>query len=74
MSEALTAILEFGFQKVGLKRIEAVLMPENEASIGLLRGLGFTQEGVLRQYEFWGVEKGLVDLMMFSLLNEKITE
>jgi ribosomal-protein-alanine N-acetyltransferase len=70
MTEALAAILAFGFTQVGLNRVEAVVMPENEASLRLLSGLGFQKEGVLRQYENWGEAKGLVDVLMFSLLRE----
>ena len=67
MTEALGAVIEFGFNVIGLNRIEAVVMPKNEASLRLLTGLGFTQEGILREYENWS-DKGCVDLMMFSLL------
>jgi ribosomal-protein-alanine N-acetyltransferase len=70
MTEALGAILEFGFKSVGINRVEAVVMLENEASVRLLGGLGFHEEGVLRKYENWGPKKGLVDVRMFSLLNE----
>lgn len=70
MTEALSAIIEFGFKSIGLNRIEAVVMPENEGSVRLLEGLGFCQEGVLREYENWG-DKGCVDLMMFSLLRRE---
>jgi ribosomal-protein-alanine N-acetyltransferase len=54
MTEALGAIIEFGFKRIGLNRIEAVVMVENEGSVKLLEGLGFHQEGVLREYENWG--------------------
>jgi len=67
MTEALGAILAFGFERIGLNRVEAVVMPGNEGSVKLLEGLGFHQEGVLREYEHWG-SKGYVDLRMFSLL------
>ena len=70
MTEALGTIIEFGFGKVGLNRIEAVVMLENEGSVRLLEGLGFQQEGVLREYENWG-DKGCVDLRMFSLLRRE---
>ena len=49
MSEALSAIVTFGFTEMGLHRIEAVVDDVNERSKGLLRKLGFTQEGTLRQ-------------------------
>ncbi|MCP4540557.1 MAG: GNAT family N-acetyltransferase [Chloroflexi bacterium] len=70
MTEALDAIIEFGFERAGLNRIEAVVMPENRGSVKLLGGLSFHQEGVLREYENWG-NKGCVDLMMFSLLRRE---
>jgi ribosomal-protein-alanine N-acetyltransferase len=70
MTEALGAIIKFGFKKIGLNRIEAVVMPGNTASVKLLDGLGFYREGVLREYENWG-SKGCVDLMMFSLLRRE---
>jgi ribosomal-protein-alanine N-acetyltransferase len=67
MTEALGAIIRFGLMDIGLNRIQAVVMPENEGSVRLLEGLGFNQEGVLREYEKWG-DKGYVDLLMLSLL------
>ena len=70
MTEALGEIIQFGFEKIGLNRIEAVVMPDNEGSIRLLGGLGFQQEGVLREYENWG-DKGCIDLTMFSLLRRE---
>jgi ribosomal-protein-alanine N-acetyltransferase len=70
MTEALGEIIQFGFEKIGLNRIEAVVMPDNEGSIRLLGGLGFRQEGVLREYENWG-DKGCIDLTMFSLLRRE---
>jgi ribosomal-protein-alanine N-acetyltransferase len=67
MTEALEAMIGFGFKEIGLNRIQAVVMPENEASVKLLGKLGFWEEGLLREYENWG-GKGLVDLSMFALL------
>ena len=42
---------------MGLNRIEAIVMPENSASIRLLEKLGFTKEGLLAQYEHWGQQR-----------------
>lgn len=70
MTEALDAIIRFGFKDIGLNRIQAVVMMENEGSVRLLEGLGFHPEGVLREYERWG-HKGYVDLMMYSLLRRE---
>ncbi len=50
MSEALLAIMEFGFAQIGLNRLEAACLPENEASQRLLKRSGFRQIGLVRQY------------------------
>ena len=67
MTEALDAIIEFGFGKMALNRIEAVVMPENTASIIMLEKIGFKKEGLLEEYEKWG-SKGFVNLYMFAML------
>ena len=69
MTEALSAILNFGFGEMELNRIEAVVMPENTASIIMLEKLGFRKEGLLEEYEKWG-NKGFVDLCMFARLRK----
>lgn len=69
MTEALKAIIELGFIEMSLNRIDAVVMPENNASIKLLEKLGFCNEGLLREYENWG-RKGFTDLCMLSLLRK----
>lgn len=70
MTEALSAVIEFGFEGVGLNRIEATVMVGNQASVRLLEKLGFRNEGVLREYERWP-GKGYVDLFMFSFLRRE---
>ncbi len=50
MTEALTAVLEYGFTQMQLHRIEALVHPENAASIRLLERLEFQKEGLLRHY------------------------
>jgi ribosomal-protein-alanine N-acetyltransferase len=68
-SEAIRAMLGFGFEQLGLNRIEAKVEPENVSSIKLLKRLQFTEEGRLREYE---MSKGkLVDVIMFSLLKSE---
>lgn len=49
MTEAMSAILTFGFSELGLHRVEAVIDIANERSKKLLLKLGFTYEGNLRQ-------------------------
>jgi ribosomal-protein-alanine N-acetyltransferase len=50
MTEALLAVLDFSFDTLGLHRVEAACLPSNAASRGLLRKVGFTEEGYAREY------------------------
>lgn len=66
MTEALQPVIRFGFERMGLNRIEADVTVGNDASARVLQKLGFTEEGLLRQRGFW---KGRYhDLRMFGLL------
>ena len=49
MTEAMSAVLTFGFRELGLHRVEAMIDIANESSKSLLLKLGFTYEGNLRQ-------------------------
>jgi ribosomal-protein-alanine N-acetyltransferase len=53
MTETLSVILEYGFTALGLHRIEANTLGGNASSQRLLRKLGFTYEGCLRQRVFF---------------------
>ncbi len=68
MSEALRAIIRFGFTEMALHRIEADASIYNEASINVLQKLAFTQEGIQREQYF---EDGTFhDLVLFALLKK----
>ena len=55
MTEAMAAILDYGFTELGLHRVEAVIDDANIRSKALLLKLGFRAEGVLRErYHFLG--------------------
>lgn len=70
MKEALSVIIDFGFQQMALNRVEAEVMVENRQSIRVLEKLGFTKEGVLRQRGCW---KGAFhDLSVYSLLQSDL--
>lgn len=57
-SAALAAICRFGFERLGLARLEAHCMPENTASARVLGKAGFVHEGRLRQFlEINGVRR-----------------
>lgn len=50
MTEAVRIILGFAFVELRLQRVEAGCVPSNVASAGLLRNLGFREEGYARKY------------------------
>jgi [ribosomal protein S5]-alanine N-acetyltransferase len=50
MSEAMEAVLTFGFDKMGLNRVEAFLSPQNLPSKKLVERFGFQHEGLLREH------------------------
>ena len=50
MSDALRALVPFGFATLRLHRLEAACIPTNAASIRLLEKSGFQREGYARQY------------------------
>ena len=49
-TEAIKALLEFGFSKLGLHRIFATTQPDNVASAHVLGKVGMRREGHLRQH------------------------
>ena len=70
MTEALSAVLEWGFEHMVLNRVEAQVHPSNMASIKLVARLGFHQEGRSREAGFWLGEHH--DLLQFSLLRRDL--
>jgi ribosomal-protein-alanine N-acetyltransferase len=68
MHAALSAILPFVFQVLGLHRIEAACIPENEASRALLLKLGFREEGRARRY--LQINGEWRDHVLFALLED----
>jgi ribosomal-protein-alanine N-acetyltransferase len=66
MTEAVHAIIAFGFECMGLNRIEADADSRNPASARVLEKIGFRHEGLQREQFF---EHGhFHDLLLFSLL------
>ena len=53
MTQALPALIDYGFGALRLHRIEATVTPGNLASAALLERHGFMREAVLRDYAFW---------------------
>ena len=52
MSEALEAVLRYGFNEINLHRVEALTATYNTASIKTLEKFGFTYEGLLREHYY----------------------
>lgn len=69
MREALQLVLEFGFDTMGLNRIEALCHPDNLRAQRLFHSLGFRQEGVLRQYRH--TASGFQDAAIHALLQSR---
>ncbi len=69
MKEALSEMFKFGFEEMKLNRIQCLIMPENRRSIGLVRSLGFKEEGLLRENSIF--EGRFRDDVAFSLLKKE---
>lgn len=69
MREAAGALIAAGFERLGLRRIEAFADPRNVGSHRVLMALGFTHEGMLRRRV---VMKGEVrDSNVYGLLRDE---
>ena len=66
MREALTALIDFSFGTLKLRRLEADVDPRNENSMRILDKLGFQREGLLR--ERWNVGDEIQDTAFLGLL------
>ncbi|AWH85465.1 N-acetyltransferase [Flavobacterium album] len=69
MTEAVAAVLDYGFKRMGLHRVEAIAADYNEPSIRIINKFGFTFEGTLRGH--YNVEGVMEDSVMYSLLEHE---
>jgi ribosomal-protein-alanine N-acetyltransferase len=69
MTEAMKAVIDFGFEKMELNRIEVYIMPRNKRSIKLVERLGFKKEGLLRQ-RYFDEFGNFADDFLFSMLRD----
>lgn len=72
MKEALQAIIPFGFNEIGIHRIQASVFPENQASIRLLETLGFQKEGLLREFLYVKHRNQWEDCVLLALLKSQV--
>lgn len=69
MPEAVRAMIRFGFEDLGLNRIEARCIAENVASASVMEKAGMSYEGTLRKRE---VIKGEYrDMKLYSILSDE---
>ena len=69
MTEALHKVIEYGFERMYLNRIEACVGPGNIPSLRLVEKFGFSREGLLREHF---LKDGIhVDSLIFSLLKSE---
>jgi ribosomal-protein-alanine N-acetyltransferase len=71
MSEAVEAIIDYGFRQLNLNRIEALVAPNNIPSLRLMEKNNFIREGLLRKH--YNVSGFFEDSVMFSKLYEEYT-
>lgn len=66
---ALKAIIEYGFNRINLYRLEAEAVESNIPSLKLIQKTGFIEEGRLREAKF--VNGNYKDLLRFGLLKKE---
>ena len=69
--EAVSRVIDHGFDDLNLRRIFADTDPENAGSISLIERLGFQYEGRLRGE--WETHIGVRDSLIFGLLQDEWT-
>jgi ribosomal-protein-alanine N-acetyltransferase len=68
VSEAIAAVIDYGFKMMKLHSIEAIIDPENHASARVLEKNGFLKEAHLKENEFY--DGRFLDTVIYSLLNK----
>jgi len=69
MTEAVRAVVAFGFERLELRRIFAHHLPENPASGRVMQKVGMTPEGILRRHILHRGERP-ADLVIWGMLGE----
>lgn len=69
-SEALPALLDFGFAQLGLNKITAECLIRNVASAAVLTKAGFVQEGHFRSHFRKRIDEEFHDILAWGLLRE----
>ncbi|MDE2935177.1 MAG: GNAT family N-acetyltransferase [Chloroflexota bacterium] len=68
VTEAVTAVLRYGFDSLGLARIYAYAVVDNEASWRVMEKLGMRREGFLRRHRM--IRGEFVDDVLYSIVRD----
>lgn len=68
MTEVIQKIIEFGFNNLGLNRIEAFVEPENVGSRKVLEKIGLSEEGTLKEHFYW--RNRFVETVIYAILKK----
>lgn len=69
MTEAIQKVIDYGFNNLGLNRIEAFVEPENIRSRKVLEKKGFKEEGTLEENFYW--RNQFVDVVLYALIKKR---
>jgi ribosomal-protein-alanine N-acetyltransferase len=67
ITEAIKETLNYGFKKMKLHSVEAIIDPENLASERVLQKCGFVKEAHLKENEYY--DGRFIDTIIYSILN-----
>ncbi|MFK4083434.1 GNAT family N-acetyltransferase [Kribbella sp. NPDC020789] len=70
-TDAAKVMLRFAFGTLGLHRVTAAIGPENAASIAVVKRIGFSYEGHLREHVF--TNGAWRDSLLYSILENEFT-
>ena len=68
-TEATKAVINYGFERIGLNKVQICVRPSNVASGKVIEKCGFKKDGVLRHYFFR--DGAYEDRMYFSILSDE---
>ncbi len=71
-TEATKALISYGFEKIGLHKVQICARPVNQSSRRVIEKCGFTYEGTLRDYFF--KDNHYESRMYFSILQSEYLE
>ena len=72
MTKSLRRLVRFGFEELDLNRIDLLAGAGNAKSRAIAKRLGFSEEGILRDYEY--VEQHFINLVVYSFLSKEYRE